>query len=148
MRLTRNFSLDEFLESETAERLGVPMEPGTEEIIALTALCCCLLQPVRDAIDRPMRITSGWRPKSVNRAVGGSDTSQHVLAEAADCYAEGLTPHELARRIEALNVDFGQMIVYPHKKTVHLSYSRRGNNNREILTWFEDGDRLSGIVER
>ena len=146
MKLSNNFHLDEFLKSKTADRLNIPMNPPVEVVVALTALTVCLLQPVRESVNKRMQVTSGWRPSPVNEAVGGSSTSQHLLGEAADCVVPGLTPQALAHKVLDLNVDFGQLIVYPDKGTVHLSYCRLGNNKREVKTRTANGF-AKGILE-
>lgn len=48
--------------------------------------------------DRRIRINSGCRCQSHNRAVGGAPTSQHLLGRAADISIDGIDPVEVARR--------------------------------------------------
>jgi len=44
------------------------------------------LQAVRDILEKPMKITSGYRCEKHNLAVGGVSTSSHLLGTAADIY--------------------------------------------------------------
>ena len=87
--LSNNFTLGEFLRSETAERdyeLKREQENPPEEVIAnLQYLVETTLQPVRDAFGYPIKISSGYRCQLLNKLVGGSATSQHCSGEAADC---------------------------------------------------------------
>lgn len=58
------------------------------------------LDQVSDFLDnRPITITSGFRPLAVNRAVGGASNSQHLYGNAADFVVEGLPPHVVFQRL-------------------------------------------------
>jgi zinc D-Ala-D-Ala carboxypeptidase len=81
----RSFSRDELLRSERATRLGIPNAPTPEHEANLRALAWHVLQPLRDALGGPIRITSGYRSPALNAATpGSSKTSQHSLGQAAD----------------------------------------------------------------
>lgn len=82
--ITRNFTLGELLESDTARREGLENVPSVEAVVNLTLLTYCLLQPLRDHVKQPIRISSGYRSPEVNRAVGGVKNSQHTKGQAAD----------------------------------------------------------------
>lgn len=107
-RLTDNFYLEEFLVSETAARHGIDMTPTPEVRDALYRLTRYVLQPIRDRLcaelgrDVPIVVTSGYRPPELNRLVGGSPKSQHMLGEAADIRAIGLAPATLWERISKM----------------------------------------------
>jgi hypothetical protein len=89
MPLSKNFTLRELLRSNVAERderLKQEQENPPPEIIDnLQYLVENALQPIRNRIGFPIRISSGYRSPLVNKLVGGSATSQHCLGEAADC---------------------------------------------------------------
>ena len=86
MKLSKNFSLKELTRSGTALRLGIDNSPNDEQLVSLTALCCCILQPVREKFGRVM-INSGLRVLDLNRAIKSGDNSQHVFGQAADFVA-------------------------------------------------------------
>jgi uncharacterized protein YcbK (DUF882 family) len=50
------------------------------------------LEELRAIVGRPIRIVSGWRCRTHNRAVGGATRSQHVLGKAADLEQRLATP--------------------------------------------------------
>ena len=50
----------------------------------MTELCTFLLQPIRDAWGSPIIITSGFRCKALNAAVGGSQASAHMRGYGVD----------------------------------------------------------------
>lgn len=87
--LSFNFTVGELLRSSTAERdPGLKREqenPPEEVLLNLQYLVETVLQPIRNGLDYPLRITSGYRSVLLNKLVGGSATSQHVRGEAADC---------------------------------------------------------------
>lgn len=50
----------------------------------LKEFCTTIIEPARALIGSPVYITSGFRCDLLNKAVGGSFTSQHVIGEAGD----------------------------------------------------------------
>lgn len=73
MQLTPNFTLEEMTVTST----GLPNVANRTERAALLALAEHVLQPLRDALGKPVYITSAFRSAAVNRAVGGVAGSQH-----------------------------------------------------------------------
>jgi uncharacterized protein YcbK (DUF882 family) len=102
MQLSKNFSLQEMIKSETALRHDMDNTPGTTEIANLVALCEKVLQPVRDHYARGVKVNSGYRHPDVNAKVGGSKTSDHCKGMAADIIVKGMTPQQVADAIERL----------------------------------------------
>lgn len=89
MRLSDNFSMDEFLVSQTAARKGGQiledqMNPPDSVINNLQYLVDETIQPLRTLLGVPMKISSGYRCEALNTAIGGSNRSQHVHGQAAD----------------------------------------------------------------
>lgn len=88
IKLSANFALGEFLCSQVAARHGINMHAPAAIRRELERLCVQILQPLRDALG-PVIITSGYRPERLNKMVGGSRDSQHVLGQAADIIVPG-----------------------------------------------------------
>lgn len=89
MRLSQNFSLNEFLVSQTAARHGGEMldeqnSPSEDVITSLSHLVDHCLQPLRTLLNTSMTITSGYRGPLLNAHIGSKPTSQHIKGEAAD----------------------------------------------------------------
>lgn len=89
MKLTENFSFAEMCRSSVAKRMGIKNKPASEKeerlvVANLTCLCREVLQPLRDHLQAPVKINSGYRSKALNVRVGGVPTSQHLVGEAAD----------------------------------------------------------------
>jgi hypothetical protein len=84
MKLSNSFNLIEFTSSETASRRGIDNTPSIAVIENLRLLCENVLQPLRDKYGKSINITSGYRSPKLNKAIGGSSTSQHCFGQAAD----------------------------------------------------------------
>lgn len=112
--LTKNFSLEELTRSETAERRGIDNTPGAVEKANLEKLAKLVLQPIRDKLGSPITVTSGYRCKKLNNAVGGSLTSQHLTGEAADLKSSWTTNAKLFETIREMiknnEIKVGQLI--------------------------------------
>lgn len=128
MKLSENFSLSEFTRSETADRLGIDNTPSGEVVANLSELCRVVLQPLRDAWGKPLRINSGYRCPALNKAVGGVATSQHCKGCACDVASDN--PQELADFITASTVfgEIDQLGIYP--SFVHVSHRTDGKPQR------------------
>lgn len=99
--LTQHFVQAEFEVSGYAARAGISNRVPAHLQSNLEALARAL-QRIRDFLGQPVVITSGYRGPEVNRNVGGSPNSHHLLAAAADWTAPGFgTPLECAKAIEA-----------------------------------------------
>ena len=63
MNLSRNFTLQELIKSDTAIRLNIDNNPNGDQIDKLKQLCENVLQPVRDQFGR-VKVTSGFRSRN------------------------------------------------------------------------------------
>lgn len=129
MKISKNFSLEEFTHSDTALRQGIDNAPGSEQIINLCALVHHVLQPLRDHYGQPVKISSGFRCPALNKAVGGVSRSQHMRGQAADIKIQGVTPTHIADYI-ANHLPYDQVILYP--TFVHVSYSIQANRRHRL----------------
>lgn len=60
------------------------------------------LQALRDIIDTPIVINSGYRTTEYNKRIKGAPRSQHIYGKAADIAISGVSPEEVAKKAEAL----------------------------------------------
>lgn len=136
MNLSENFTLNELLRSDTANRLNIVEQytPSQAVIENLKKLCINILQPLRNHLGCQIRITSGFRCKRTNKAVGSkSQKSQHVEGKAADIEVDGMTNQELMKVIIDLNLPFDQLInEYEPNGWVHISYDEK-RNRKQVL---------------
>ena len=135
--ISKNFSYREFEKSATADRLGICNVIITVRVRdAVRALTLNILQPLRDFLKLAVLISSGFRCRELNIAVGGVDTSQHTKGEAADIYVlledgSRMPSVELARIIIQLGLPFDQLILYP--TFVHVSHKLGGPQRGNVL---------------
>ncbi len=139
MRLSKNFTLKEFTRSRTARLHGVPNRPDKEQVENIKSLVDNLLQPLRDRINCPITVTSGYRSKFLNRLVGGSYRSQHMEGKAADIYAGCLGLTELFRIIVE-EFDYDQAI-FEYGDWIHVSWNGENNRKQALVAVNLDGVR-------
>lgn len=133
------FFFEEFFRSDVADSVGIvnypapEQEPFIRENIAL--LVDHVLDPIRDYVGLPILINSGYRCPSLNELVGGKESSQHLTGRAADITIIGMTvrDHKDLAYWCANHLDFDQLIVYPKRKFIHISYVSPESNRHEVL---------------
>jgi zinc D-Ala-D-Ala carboxypeptidase len=149
IQLSKSFWLREFLWSDSAARMGREIVPTESDINNLRRLCEELLQPIRDALGKPMAITSGLRPPWLNTLIGGAANSEHVDARAADFKVVGMTPYQVTMIISKMDLPWNQLI-HEFGSWTHISIAPAAvPPKREIMTAARiDGKThyLSGVV--
>ena len=149
MRISKNFTLLELTKSNTATRLGISNTPDKEGIHKLRLLATELLQPLRNAVGA-LRVTSGYRSESLNKAIGGSNKSQHTKCEAVDLQFVKRGRMDNIRIFNAIinhALEFDQCILEFGGATadkdsdnpdwIHISWKVTGNR-RQILVAYKD----------
>jgi zinc D-Ala-D-Ala carboxypeptidase len=139
MKLSKNLSLTEVTNSNTAKRKGISNQPTEEHLVALKSLAENIFQPIREHFAKPIWLSSGYRSEALNKAIGGSKTSQHCKGEAMDIDMDGKggpTNAEIFNYIKD-NLPFDQLIWEFGTKTspdwVHVSYKKGGPQRGQIL---------------
>ena len=141
MKLSKNFSRAEIEHSNTAKRLGISNEMSEKHLENMQRLIDNLIQPLRDSIG-PIRISSGYRSPSLNRAINGSNKSQHTKGEALDLqfWKEGqMWNKEIYDWIIDSGLEFDQMINEFDYSWIHLSL-RKKDNRKQVLLAYKDED--------
>lgn len=131
------FTISEFVRSETADRRGIDNKLPKELLPNVQALINNVLDPLREAYGKPITVTSGYRCEALNKAVGGSKTSDHLTACAGDIVGTPNTRAENRRLfylIQELGLDFNQLIDEKNFSWVHVSYRNDGNNRKQVLS--------------
>lgn len=127
IRLSKNFSLIEFIKSKTASEnyIANQFEIDFNIFQNIRDLTTHVLQPLRD-VAGIMHITSGYRCAELNRLVNGAQNSQHLEGRAVDfmCNNRDLI-------VETINyLPFDQFIIYDSFFHVSFDLSR---NRKEII---------------
>ena len=131
--------LDEFTQSETAEEKKIKNIPSVNQIKNIVALCKYVLEPVRKHFQKPIFITSGYRSKELNKAIGGSRYSQHQRGEAADFVVKDIPVSKVFEYIINHSIPFDQCIHEKHRRSewIHISFKR--NRKEKLIATFENG---------
>ena len=98
MKLSEHLSLSEVTRSESAKRKGISNMPTEAHIANFKLLAENIFEPIRHHFRCPIIISSGYRSKELNAAIGGSLTSQHCQGEAIDIDMDG-TPNGVTNRM-------------------------------------------------
>ena len=127
MRLTEHFDLEELTRSATATRLGLMNVPPQTAVGNLRNLCQKVLEPLRQHLGKPIIVTSGYRSKELNKAVGGVENSQHLVGEAADLRIESEKQGREWMAWIMDNCEFDQLILERNSKATWLHVSCKRN---------------------
>ncbi len=107
MNLTEHFTLKELMVTDHREFDNTP----DADVIANLTRLAMFLEKVKTVVGgRPVMVTSGYRSKQVNDAVGSKDTSQHRLGCAADFRVPGWTPNDIVEAIIDSGLPYDQLI--------------------------------------
>ena len=136
MKISKNFRVEEFAVSASFPYLVVPVPLQLQRNVI--SLVLAVLQPICDETGWRDYISSGYRSDALNKAVGGSPTSDHRFGRAADNnfyrtivgQKKEVTPYEVASVIMRMKLEFDQIILYP--TFVHIGY-RVGENRNQLL---------------
>ena len=145
MKLSNYVSLAEVTKSDTAKRKGISNEPTPEHLENLKTISTEVFDKVREHFGVPIYISSGYRSAALNKAIGGSSTSDHNLGRALDLDQDGrgngVTNMEVFEFIKD-NLEFDQLIGEFQRADgnfdwVHVGY-RKGANRKQILVAYRD----------
>lgn len=127
------FSIEELCRSTTAEKEGIRNVPGEKEKLNLKQLVDNVLDPLRERYGKPITVNSGYRCPELNKAVGGSSTSDHMIGCAADITAGSKEENKkLFNLVQELGLPFKQLIDEKGFSWVHVSYESN-NIRKQVL---------------
>ena len=107
MNLSPHFTLDELTHTDHRE---LDNSPTQDEISNLQRLAN-FLEEVKTVLGgKPVMISSGFRCKALNDAVGSKDTSQHRIGCAADIRVPSMTPDEVVKAVISAGIGYDQVI--------------------------------------
>jgi zinc D-Ala-D-Ala carboxypeptidase len=152
MQISKHLSLAEVSRSETAKRRGINNTPSGEHLENFKMLAENVFEKIREHFGVPIHISSGYRSKELNKAIGGSATSQHCSGEAIDIdmdgSANGVTNAQVFNYIKD-NLQFDQLIWEFGSDTnpdwVHVSYESTGKQRNQILKAVKSGGKTAYI---
>lgn len=150
MKLSEHLDLSEVTRSDMAKRKGISNMPTPEHLENFKKLAQNIFEPIRKHFGVPIHISSGYRSKALNTAIGGSLTSQHCSGEAIDIdmdgSANGVTNKMVFEFIKA-NLNFDQLIWEFGTKDapdwVHVSFETTGKQRKQILRAVKSGGKTT-----
>ena len=142
--ISKHISYKEGVYSNTAIRRGIDNTPTDDNIKSMEKLAKEVFEPLRTYVGGPIKINSFYRCPELNKAIGGSSTSQHCKGQAVDIDDTfgHMTNAEMYHWIKD-NLDFDQMIWEfgddDNPAWVHVSYvSPEKNRNRCLKAYKEN----------
>lgn len=126
-----NFKMSELIYSAKAVEYNINNMPDINSLDCMLDLIINCLQPIRNLLNKPMIITSGYRCDRVNKLVDGTNNSQHKKGQAVDFIVRGMKPKEIIEIIKDSDIEFDQMI-NEYDSWIHVSYNKK-NNRKSII---------------
>lgn len=143
----KHFTLEEFYSSATASKFGIINKPLAKKEIEeveknLNLLCDNILDPLRDKMDAPIYVSSGYRCKELNRRLCGAKNSQHLVGKAADITMNTFPKNLLlADTLLSLEMPFDQLILERtdanafHYSWLHVSYDKDRQRGEVLICY-------------
>ena len=145
VRISKHISYKEATRSATALRLGIENIPNEYELQNMEMVAKKVFEPLREAVDAPIKINSFFRCEELNKAIGGSSKSQHCQGRAIDIDdIYGNVSNAFMYYYIKDNLDFDQLIwefgTNDSPDWVHVSYVDEDSNRKRCLKAIrEDG---------
>ena len=144
MNISDHISLKEAIRSNTAKRLGIDNMPDNDTLVTMQITAQHLFEPLRNHFNEPIYISSFYRCEELNKAIGGSASSQHCKGEAIDIddvYSK-VTNADFFNYIKD-RLEFDQLIWEfgddENPDWVHVSYNLGRNRMRILKAIKENG---------
>lgn len=133
--ITLNFKISELIYSETSIKYGIDNMPNASQLDNLLRLIVFCLQPLRDKLNKPMIITSGFRNPQVNRLVGGVSNSGHLNGTCADFIVYDMTTKQVYEFIKKSGIKYTQLIDEHSGRAswVHIQYDKNNLKCENLL---------------
>ena len=150
MKLSEHLDLSEVTRSDMAKRKGLSNMPTPEHLENFKKLAENIFEPIRKHFGVPIMISSGYRSKALNTAIGGSLTSQHCQGEAIDIDMDG-TPNGVTNKMVfdyiKAHLNFDQLIwefgTKDNPDWVHVSYESTGKQRKQVLRAVKSGGKTA-----
>tara|TARA_R100001594_G_scaffold69108_1_gene103491 strand:- start:38 stop:493 length:456 start_codon:yes stop_codon:yes gene_type:complete len=149
--ISEHISYKEGVYSTTALRRGIENTPNNEQLKNMETLAKEVFEPLRLYVGGPIKINSFFRSAELNKAIGGSTTSQHCKGQAIDIDDTfgRMTNAEMYHFIKE-HLDFDQMIWEfgddDNPNWVHVSYVSPEKNRRKCLKAYKESGRTKYMV--
>ena len=129
-RLTPHFTLEEFTFSQTATRKGIDNTPH-EGILDNLCILANGMEDVRNLLNAPIHVSSGYRCPELNDLLGSKRTSQHTQGLACDFTSNAYgSPQIIFADIISSDIRYDQLIL-EFDRWIHISFVEDGGTPRK-----------------
>lgn len=145
MKISQHISYGEGIASATAQARGIKNIPPVGVLETMKHTAEKIFEPVRLHFGKPIKVSSFYRSPVLNKAIGGSSTSQHCLGEALDMDGDtyGFPSNKQIFEFIRDNLKFDQLIVEGIENGriawVHCSIKKNGNRNQILFMYKSKG---------
>lgn len=149
-KISEHISYTEGIKSNTALRLGIENKPGEYELQNMELIAEKVFEPLRKAVNGPIKINSFYRCEKLNKAIGGSSKSQHCQGRAIDIDdIYGYVSNSYMYHYIKDNLDFDQLIwefgTEENPDWVHVSYVDADSNRKRCLKAIKENGKTKYI---
>ena len=150
--ISKHISYKEGVYSITATRRGIDNVPNDEQLANMELIAEKVFEPLRKYVCGTIKINSFFRCPKLNKAIGGSKTSQHCKGLAIDIDDTfGVVANSDMYNYIKNNLDFDQLIWEfgddDNPNWVHVSYvSKEDNRNRCLRAYKDNGKTLYNVI--
>ena len=143
MKISDNITYAEAIHSQTAKRRGIDNRPTAKQVEVMKLTAEKIFEPLRKFVGGPIKVNSFFRSAELNKAIGGSKTSQHCKGQAIDIddVFGHKTNAEMYNWVKE-NLNFDQMIwefgTDMNPNWVHISYVSEEDNRNRCLKAYKD----------
>ena len=144
-KISTHISYDEAIASATARAKGINNTPPLEVLSVMKYTAEKIFEPVRNHFKKPIHVSSFYRSPTLNKAIGGSSTSQHCKGEALDMDGDTYGSPSNKQVFEFIrdNLTFDQLIIegITNGKIawVHCSVKKSGNRKQVLFMYKKNG---------
>lgn len=140
MKISNFVSYSEVTKSNTAMRKGIENNPNAGQLERIKTLATMIFDPLRAWVGGAVKINSAFRSEALNKAIGGSKTSQHCANNGAAFDIDDTFGHatnaQMFHYIKDM-MSFDQLIWEfgddNNPAWVHVSYVSESKNRGEVL---------------
>jgi hypothetical protein len=127
------FTIEELSHSDTAVARKIDNNPSRVVVENLEALVLNVLDPLREAYGKPIRVNSGYRSPRLNLVIGGAKNSQHMTGEAVDITAGSKEDNKWLFDYIFRHLPYDQLIDESNYSWVHVSFKNGDTNRQQVL---------------
>jgi hypothetical protein len=133
----QHFNAEEFINSNTAKMEGIDNKVYNPTVLANLNRTADKAEEIRYLLNKPVKISSGYRCLQLNRLLNSKDTSQHIKGQAIDFYSPSFgKPKEIIHFLKEKGVIVDQMLM--EGSWIHCSIREYGNNRNEFAYYLKD----------